>query len=68
MFGISKPSANMHDRDKEQALYDRQLILQNQAKLAPYKAVTEERNQQLQDQYEQLELSGFPKARTEDER
>jgi hypothetical protein len=72
MFGISKPSAkssaNMHDRDKKQALEDRQLILQNQAKLAQYKAVTEERNQQLQAQYEKLELLGFPKARTEDER
>ena len=67
MFGISKPSANMHDRDKEQELRDRELILQNQAKLAQYREATEEKNQQLQRQYEQLESSGFPAA-TEDER
>jgi hypothetical protein len=64
----AKASANMHDRDKQQALRDRELILQNQAKLAQYREATEEIKQQLQAQYEQLKSLGFPKARTEDER
>jgi hypothetical protein len=68
MVGRAKASANMHDRDKEQAFRDRQLILQNQAKLAQYREATEEKNQQLQRQYKQLESSGFPAATTEDER
>ena len=54
--------------DKNQEEHDEQLVLQHQYKMAPYKEVTEEIKQQLQDQYEELESSGFPEATTEDDR
>ena len=53
---------------KNQEEYDKQLVLQHHDKMAPYREVTEEIRQQLQDQYEQLKSLEFPAATTEDDR
>ena len=58
----------MSNREILQALYDKQLVLQHQNKMAPYREATEEIRKQLQDQYKELESSEFPEAETEDDR